>query len=84
MNVETGHLVSDINDVEEPLRDQYERIPAELEEDATRELAGKREVHVALARRDSKLSKWARKRRADKKRRRNAIAKASRRRNRRK
>lgn len=82
MNVETGHLVSDINDVDETLRDQYERLQGKLAIAAEKELAGRSETVVDVKRGKSPLAKWARKRRRDKKRARAAIAKASRRRNR--
>lgn len=85
MNVETGHLVENIDDVDEEDRGDYEPVPPELQEEARIKLAGGKEVHVQLDRRDSKLAKWARKRRRDKKRakRKARIARESRRRNRR-
>ena len=82
MNVETGHLVRDIESIDPDKRADYERLSADLEDLASQTLGDADETVVDLKAKDSPLARWARKRRRDKKRSRRAIAKASRRRNR--
>lgn len=79
MNPNTGHLISDIDDTSmlARLKDRmaYERIPANLAQEAVRKLRGQPEAQVNLMSR-TPLAKWA------KKKRREQIAAKSRRRNR--
>ena len=79
MNPNTGHLVADLNDVPESKRNEYQRIPKELEPEAKQALEGKREVYVRL-RSNSELAGFAA--RVRKERKRNKTAKKSRRVNR--
>ncbi len=80
MNPNTGHLVADIDDAEtqsklmRKLMD-YERVPANLAQEAVRKLRGEPEAHVNLMSR-TPLAVWAKKKRLEK------IAAKSRRRNR--
>jgi hypothetical protein len=80
MNPNTGHLIADMDDTNmlERLKHRmadYERIPANLAQEAVRKLRGQPEAQVNLMSR-TPLAVWAKKKRLEK------IAAKSRRRNR--
>ena len=80
MNPNTGHLIADMDDTNmlERLKHRmldYERIPANLAQEAVRKLRGEPEAKVNLMSR-TPLAAWAKKKRLEK------IAAKSRRRNR--
>ena len=81
MNPNTGHLIADMDDKDMQAKlarsiFNYERIPANLAQEAVRKLRGQPEAQVNLMSR-TPLAKWAKKKRLEK------IAAKSRRRNRR-
>ncbi len=69
--------LTDLETGRQELLDSYEQVPKELEAAAKKKLAGKDETVVSLTS-GGKLSKWAAKRRKDKRK----LAKASRKKNR--
>lgn len=81
MHPGTGHLVdtSEMKETEFAILHKagYEKLPEELSRAANRKLNGKKEAYVSLTS-NGKLSKWARKKRKKK----NSIARASRKKNR--
>jgi len=82
MNPDTGHLV-DLNDERLKLdhRGDYEPVPVRLEEAARRKLNCRSEAMVSKHS-GGQLSRWAAERRREKRRKRNKIAKQSRKANR--
>lgn len=79
MDVNTGHLVSNLSLIEAKERERYTPIPFHLRRAAQKKLAGRAEAHVSLTS-GGALSKWAREKRQRKVKRK--IAAASRRKNR--
>jgi hypothetical protein len=75
MNPSKGHLVKWLEMVPAELRSGYELVPNELERAAEKKLAGRNEATVSLTS-GGKLSRWAAKKRKEK------MAKESRRKNR--
>lgn len=80
MDVNRGHIVADINEVEEKLRHRYTPIPDDLRAEAEDALDGEREAYIN-PNRAKKLAAWAANTRKTN-RARNKLAKASRARNR--
>ena len=80
MDPNTGHLVSNINDLPEDVREKYKRLTGLLADEARDALAGERETYINLNARTN-LAKWAANQRK-KQRTRNKLAKKSRARNR--
>lgn len=87
MNPDTGHLI-DLQDekfralTEDDLREKgYERVPQELSRPARKKLNGRAEATVSK-RSGGQLSRWAAGKRKEKRRKRNKIAKQSRKANR--
>lgn len=80
MNPYTGQVVADITMVPEVMRGQLLPLPKHLWGEAQRALAGRPEAHVSLNRRKG-LAAWARKER-QRRRAKNKVARASRKRNR--
>lgn len=78
MDTGRNHLVADLSSLSEEDRRNYTRVPAHLQADAERELAGRESVYVS---RNSNLKRWS-ERHNKKKRARAKAAKASRKRNR--
>lgn len=78
MNPHTGHLTTDITFI----TSEYKQVPADLEHAARLKLNGQPEAHVSLTS-GGKLSNWARKERnAAKRKRKQELTKASRKKNR--
>lgn len=80
MDVNTGHLVRDLNSVPAERRHLYTAVPDALKDEAAHELDGRDETYVN-PKRAAALSEWANKQKR-KNRARAKLAKASRKRNR--
>lgn len=78
MNVDTGHIVKDIKEVPEELRQNYTQVPTHLQKKAKKVLAKRYEGWVSLQSKNP-LSKWAKIVRMDKARKRKQIARLNRR-----
>lgn len=80
MDINSGHVVADINQVPEIKRHLYTQIPPQLQEQANRELDGRDSTYINLNRATA-LADWANKKKR-KNRAKAKLAKASRKRNR--
>lgn len=80
MDIHSGRLVADIDQVPASLRGLFTPVPGHLQDEARRRLGGRPEVIVSR-KEQGRLAEWAEKKRA-KNRKRNKLAKASRKRSR--
>jgi hypothetical protein len=78
VNVDTGHVVADLNRIICENRSLYEKVPSSLAGDARRVLAGRQEAYVN-PRIATPLTKWAKQKRKERRKAEKAARKAARR-----